>query len=216
MRAKFAALRVDDLELLFDAESKARHEGDNTSVVSLQSAVVSHESSVSVGGRQCQSSVGGRQSPVNSRQTGTAHGISHAITWGNVAETLEGLLVWQRARAFATAVFAILERPAFDRERRLRDQIKDATDSVVSNIAEGFEQSTDRGFVRYLYISKGSTREVRTRLVLALERNLISAEQQRNADELGDEVARLTTGLIKYLAKSNRQNRGQGLTPPHE
>ena len=135
---------------------------------------------------------------------------------GNVAETLEGLLVWQRARAFATAVFAILEQPAFDRERRLRDQIKDATDSVVSNIAEGFEQSTDRGFARYLYISKGSTKEVRTRLALALERRLIAVEQQRDADELGDEVARLTTGLIKYLAKSNRRNRGQGRTPPDE
>jgi len=133
-----------------------------------------------------------------------------------VAETLEGLLVWQRARAFAAAVFAILERPSFDHERRLRDQMKDATDSVVANIAEGFEQSTDRGFARYLYISKGSTREVRTRLALALERHLISVEQQRQADELGDEVARLTTGLIKYLAKSNRTNRGQGPRTPNE
>jgi len=133
---------------------------------------------------------------------------------GKVAETLEGLLVWQRARAFATAVSANLERPAFDRERRLRDQIRDATDSVVSNIAEGFEQSTDRGFVRYLYISKGSTKEVRIRLVLALERKLISVEEQSSADALGDELARLATALIKYLAKSNRRNRGQGRTPP--
>ncbi len=64
----------------------------------------------------------------------------------------------------------------------LRDQIKDATDSVVSNIAEGFEQSTDRGFARYLYISKGSTAEVRTRLALALERKLHFREEQSRAD----------------------------------
>ncbi len=55
VRAQFAALRVDDLELFFDAEGEAGHEGDNTSVVSLQSAVVSLQSSVSVGSRSRQS-----------------------------------------------------------------------------------------------------------------------------------------------------------------
>jgi four helix bundle protein len=52
-------------------------------------------------------------------------------------------------------------------DQRLRDQIRDASDSMLSNIAEGFEQPTDRAFARYLYISKGSTAELRTRLYRA-------------------------------------------------
>ena len=59
MRPQFSALGVDDLELLFDAEGKAVHEGDDTSVVSRQSLVVSlsrqSQSSVGVGSRSRQS-----------------------------------------------------------------------------------------------------------------------------------------------------------------
>jgi four helix bundle protein len=133
---------------------------------------------------------------------------------GTVAKTVEELKVWQRARQFAVAVFAILERQTFEHERELREQIKDATDSMVSNIAEGFEQSTDRGFARYLYTSKGSTAEVRSRLSLALERRRISREEFARLDGLGDEVARIITGLIKYLVKSDRRDRGLGGTRP--
>jgi four helix bundle protein len=133
---------------------------------------------------------------------------------GTVAKTVEELKVWQRAREFAVAVFAILERQTFEHERELREQIKDATDSMVSNIAEGFEQSTDRGFARYLYTSKGSTAEVRARFALAVERRVISAEEFAQLDHLGDEVARIITGLIKYLVKSDRRDRGLGGTRP--
>jgi four helix bundle protein len=62
------------------------------------------------------------------------------------------------------AVNAIIGRSGFERDRRLRDQVKDASDSMLSNIAEGFEQPTDRAFARYLFTSKASTAEVRKRL----------------------------------------------------
>ena len=131
-----------------------------------------------------------------------------------MAKTVQELKVWQRASVFASAVFAIVEQAGFERERELREQIKDATDSMVSNIDEGFEQSTDRGFARYLYTSKGSTAEVRRRLALAVERRALSAEEFSRLNALGDEVARVLTGLIKYLVKSDRRNRGMGGTRP--
>ncbi len=90
------------------------------------------------------------------------------------------------------------------------DQVKDAADSILSNIAEGFEQPTDRAFAKYLFTSKASTAEVRKRLLLACHRGYITKDEYRSRDELGDEVARMTTGLIKYLVKSDRKDRGLG------
>jgi four helix bundle protein len=127
-----------------------------------------------------------------------------------MAERLEDLKVWQRAKEFWTAINEILDRPALQKDRRLRDQLSDAADSVVANISEGFEQPTDRAFARYLYISKASTAEARTRLSVAENRSYITDNEFKARDALGDEVARMTTGLIKYLIKSDRRDRGLG------
>ena len=127
-----------------------------------------------------------------------------------MAQRVEDLKVWQRAHEFWVAVNAIINRSGFQRDRRLREQVKDAADSILSNIAEGFEQPTDRAFARYLFTSKASTAEVRKRLLLASHRSYITEEEFTSRNELGDEVARMTTGLIKYLVKSDRKDRGLG------
>lgn len=59
-----------------------------------------------------------------------------------MAKSVEELQVWQRAVEFGVAVNAIIENAGFKRDRRLQGQLLDATDSVVSNIAEGFEHET--------------------------------------------------------------------------
>ena len=131
-----------------------------------------------------------------------------------MAKTVQELKVWQRAHELCLAVDAILGRPVFDDNRRLKQQLEDAADSVLSNIAEGFEQPTDRAFVRYLYIAKASAAEVRTRLKRACDRRFITETEFADRDALGDEVARLAHGLIKYLKRSNRTNRGSSRMPP--
>jgi four helix bundle protein len=78
--------------------------------------------------------------------------------------------VWKKADAFSDAVTAILARPPFGRNRKLLEQIETAVDSITSNMSEGFEQPTDRGFANYLCIAKGSTAETFTRLRRASRR----------------------------------------------
>lgn len=96
--------------------------------------------------------------------------------------------------------------------RDLREQIRDAIDSIVSNISEGFEQPTDRAFAKYLFDAKASTAEARQRLWMAAQRKFITAEEYQKQNDLGDQVARMTVGLIKYLLRSGRRDRGLG--PP--
>jgi four helix bundle protein len=126
------------------------------------------------------------------------------------AKCVEDLQIWQRAMEFWKVINAILDRPRLASDRKLHDQLSDAADSIVSNIAEGFEQPTDRAFAAYLYTGKGSTAEARTRLQLAHLRGYIETTEYNERDKLGDELARMITGLIKYLLRSNRRNRGLG------
>ena len=127
-----------------------------------------------------------------------------------MAKRVEELQVWQRAVEFGVAVNAIIGNAGFRRDLRLKGQILDATDSVVSNIAEGFEQSSDRGFAKYLYTSKASNGEARARLLIARNRRYITDDEFDIFSRLADEIARMLTGLIKYLKKSDRRNRGLG------
>lgn len=125
-------------------------------------------------------------------------------------EKVEDLKLWERADQFWAGVAKILERPCIRRHRKLHEQLSDAADSILSNISEGFEQPTDRAFAKYLYTAKASTAEVRTRLKLCCRRGYISAEEFAAHDTLGDEIARITNGLIKYLLKSDRRDRALG------
>ena len=55
------------------------------------------------------------------------------------AERFEDLDVWQRARRLANTVYDMTDRDLFTRDFVLKDQIRRAAVSVMSNIAEGFE-----------------------------------------------------------------------------
>ena len=69
----------------------------------------------------------------------------------SMAHKLEELPVYPKVMAFSVAVSAIIARPAFSRNRKLHDQIAEADASILANIAEGFEQSTDAHVAKFLY-----------------------------------------------------------------
>lgn len=90
----------------------------------------------------------------------------------------------------------------------LRGQLGSASIAVPANIAEGFGQQTDRHFAKYLFIARGSSNEVRALLAIAHGRGHL--EQSEKSDLIGkyEEIARMLTGLIKYLRACDRKERG--------
>jgi four helix bundle protein len=78
---------------------------------------------------------------------------------------------------------------------------------VASLISEGFEQSTDRHFAQYCYRSKGSSRETRTQLVVAVQRRHISEAEQARICNMFEEIAKMLTGLIRHLETEDRKHR---------
>lgn len=78
----------------------------------------------------------------------------------------EDIEAWQTARQLANLIYDLTDQGAFARDYGLRDQIRRAAVSVMSNIAEGFESRTQSLFVDFLGRAKGSAGEVRSQLYM--------------------------------------------------
>lgn len=115
----------------------------------------------------------------------------------------EDLEAWKLARDIVREVYLITRTGEFARDFGLRDQICRSAVSVMSNIAEGFERDGRKEFVNFLSIAKGSAREVRSQLYVALDQNYISHEQFSALSERCIQNGRIIAGLIKYLNQTS-------------
>jgi len=79
-------------------------------------------------------------------------------------ESFEDLLVWQKGIALVKHVYLVTETGLLRKDFGLRDQLRRAAVSIPTNIAEGFERSFHKEYLRFLNIAKGSAGEVRSLL----------------------------------------------------
>jgi four helix bundle protein len=124
-----------------------------------------------------------------------------------MAEKIEEQPVFTKATEFCTAVNEILARPAVRRNRKLWNQIADANDSIVANMREGFEQSSDDGFANFLVYSKGATAEVISRLHGVRMRGHMTAKELSDREAMAEELGKMLGGFIKYLRSSGFKDR---------
>jgi four helix bundle protein len=114
-------------------------------------------------------------------------------------ERFEDIEAWQQARELTRAIYAVSNEGRFSRDFGLRDQIRRAAVSVMSNIAEGFERHGDTEFRRFLAIAKGSAGEVQAQLYVALDAGLIKQVQFDSLYQLAAQAGNLIGGFIRYL-----------------
>ena len=110
-------------------------------------------------------------------------------------EQFEEFLAWQKARALTSAVYRVSGSGAFGRDFGLRDQIRGAAVSIMSNIAEGFERGTPPEFQRFLSTAKASCAELRSQLYIALDVGYLSKEDFDSLQRQAEEVGRVVGGL---------------------
>jgi len=79
----------------------------------------------------------------------------------------EDLVVWQKARQLAKEVHSACALGRAARDYSLTDQMRRASVSIVSNIAEGFERRNPTYFRQFLSYARGSCAELRAQLYLA-------------------------------------------------
>ena len=114
--------------------------------------------------------------------------------------SFEEIISWQKARELNVIIYRVINsNDLFSKDFGLRDQIRRASISISSNIAEGFERQTTKEFIRFLYIAKASAGEVRSQLYLAFDINYISKSEFKELKLKINEVSKLISGLLKYL-----------------
>ncbi len=111
----------------------------------------------------------------------------------------EELPCWQKARELCEAVFEMITHSPFSKDFALKDQIWRAAGSVMDNIAEGFDDSSSREFIKFLGYSQRSCGEVQSQLYRALDCQYINKEQFGEVYELASECRKQIKGFRKYL-----------------
>jgi four helix bundle protein len=117
-------------------------------------------------------------------------------------KAFEDLEVWKEARRLTQRIYQLTKNENFSKDFALRDQIRRAAVSVMSNIAEGFERGGNQEFVQFLYVAKASCGEVRSQVYVALDQSYVAGAE---VDELTNSFKRLSSmisNLIAYLRKS--------------
>jgi len=117
----------------------------------------------------------------------------------------EDIDAWKRARELVKIIYKTTAGGDFSRDFGLRDQIRRAAVSVMSNVAEGFERGGNREFQQFLSVAKGSAGEVKSQLYVALDAGHIDQEDFNHIYQLADETGRLIGGFLRYLSKSEHR-----------
>jgi four helix bundle protein len=116
-----------------------------------------------------------------------------------IIRTFEDLSVYQKAMSLTESIYKTTSDGPFSKDWGLRDQLRRASVSIISNIAEGYERNSTLEYRRFLLIAKGSSGEVRAQLALARNLGYLSHEKADNLIESCVEVTRMLGGLAKKI-----------------
>src|ERR1700730_8761860 len=94
-------------------------------------------------------------------------------------ERFEDFIAWQKARKLTGDIYKVTSIGKFARDFGLKDQIRRAAVSIMSNIAEGFERGRPTEFHQFLSIAKGSCAELRSQLYVAFDAHYVNEPQFR-------------------------------------
>lgn len=109
------------------------------------------------------------------------------------------LKVWNKAHSNTLEIYRLTSSFPKEEAFGITSQIRRAVLSVELNIVEGQSRSTNKDFVKFLYIARASNQEVNCLLLVAFDLGMIN---QSNYDKLllsNNEVGRMLNGLIKSL-----------------
>jgi len=120
-------------------------------------------------------------------------------------EKFEEIRAWQSAREVVNRIYKISQDEKFKRDYSLGDQIKRASISIMSNIAEGFSRQSRKEFIQFLFIAKGSAAEVQSQLYIALDQGYIMEKEFKEIYDKVEETAKLLSKFITYLKSLNKR-----------
>ena len=116
-------------------------------------------------------------------------------------ERFEDFIAWQKARKLTADIYRVTSEGRFARDFGLKDQIRRAAVSSMSNLAEGFERGRPAEFHQFLSIAKASCAELRAQLYVALDVGYISLSTFDRLMAQATEVGQILGGLRQAVER---------------
>jgi len=105
------------------------------------------------------------------------------------------LIAYQKAKEVVKRTYKLLKKFPAEERYAMCDQLRRASVSITSNIAEGVNRYSVKDKSHFIEMSYGSLMEVSSQFEIAEELGYITAEDRLSMDQLIEEVARLLSGL---------------------
>ena len=116
-----------------------------------------------------------------------------------MAKSFQELKVWSKAIDLTVLVYELTA--AFPRQEiyGLTSQMRRASVSVASNIAEGSARGTKRDFRQFVKLARGSNCELQTQLIITRRLGFGEQEKRDQVEALSNEIGKMLSGLSQYL-----------------
>ena len=112
------------------------------------------------------------------------------------------LVAWQKAIALTDSIYSATETFPPREVYALSSQLRRASVSIPSNIAEGSVRGS-KEFLHFINIARGSLAEIETQLIIAKQRDFITINTYDDSLQRTDELSRILMGLLKSLKSTN-------------
>ena len=124
-------------------------------------------------------------------------------------KSYQDLIVWQKAIIFCTEIYRITSTFPETEKFGLTNQIRRASVSISSNIAEGWGRQSTKSYVQFLKISRGSFLETQSQLIISRELKFLSIDEHQKIDLLIVEISKMLNKLISTLENKLITNKEQ-------
>ena len=119
-----------------------------------------------------------------------------------MAQAFQDLTVWQRAMEMSESIYDLTRTFPKEELYGLTSQLRRASISVASNIAEGRGRATTGEFKQFLCVAQGSTYEVHTQLLLAKRMKIGNEVALQRSEALCIETSKMLGAFIASLGKN--------------
>lgn len=114
----------------------------------------------------------------------------------------KSLIVWQKSVSLVTEIYHLTEKYPKHEIFGLTSQIRRASFSIPSNIAEGHSRRSSNDYIQFLKIARGSLAELETQILISKNLNFISENQYVEFETKSIEIAKMLNSLITSIQKT--------------
>ena len=110
---------------------------------------------------------------------------------------------WKQSKSLVKIVYALTKKFPKDKDFGLKLQMRRASISVISNIAEGMGRQYKKETIQFMYMSRGSLNELEAQLDISQDLEYVTLDELKGANESLESSRKLLSGFINYLQKSD-------------